>query len=69
MIDNFFYLKCAINLNDKFRIICRKTQIYHLNITILHKFLCTITKRSTKNLFLHKNLRRTKIKISTSPQI
>ena len=69
MIYNFSYRKYAININDIFRITWKKTKMCPLNITILHKFLSRITKRSTKNLFLHKNLRTKKIKMSSSPQI
>ena len=39
------------------------------NITFLHKILYRIATRSTKSLFLHKNLTRKNIKIFTSSQI
>ena len=56
MIYNFFYLKCAINLNENCRVTCRKTKMCPLNITILHKFLYGFTKRSTKYLFFKKKI-------------
>ena len=65
----FLYFKCIINLNDNCRIICRKMKMCLLNITSLHTFLYRITTRKTKSLFLHKNLTRKKIKISTSLEI
>ena len=37
MIYNFFYFKCAVNLNDNFRITCRKMKMTPLNITFLEK--------------------------------
>ena len=70
MIYNIFYFKCAINLNDNFRITWRKAKICPLNITVLYKFFYGITTRSTKrSLFSHKHLTKRKIKISTSSQI
>ena len=56
MIYYFFYFKCAINLNDSCRIICRKTKMCPLNITFLHTFLYRIAIKSMKSLFLKKNL-------------
>ena len=60
MICNFSYFRCAINLNDDFRITCRKTKMCILNITFSHKLLCRIARDSTKSLFLNKNLGRKK---------
>ena len=49
-IQNFFYFKCAINLSDNFRIICRKN-IVPLDITFLHKFLYRVTSGVWKACF------------------
>ena len=43
MILNFFYFKCAINLIDNCRVICRKTKMCPFNITFIHKLLHRIT--------------------------
>ena len=43
-----------------------KTKIRSLNITFLDKFFCRIATRSTKSLFLHKNLNRKNVEIFTS---
>ena len=51
MIDNFFYFKCAINLNDNCRIICRKTKMSSLNVTLLYRFLYRISIKGIKSLF------------------
>ena len=69
MIYNFFDFKCGINVNDGFRITCRKTMISALNITLLGKFMYRIITRSTKSLLLHKNLTRKTIKMSSCHQI
>ena len=69
IIYNFFYFKCGINLNDKCRIICRRTKMSHLHITFFHKSLHSITTSSPESLFLQKNLTKRNIKISTSPPI
>ena len=69
MNDNFFDFKCAINVNDKCRVTCRKTKMCPLNITFLHKPFYKIVIKSLKSLFLHKNLTRKMIKIAFSPQI
>ena len=68
-IDNFFFFKCAINLNENFRIAIRKTKIYPLHIRFLHMFWYRNITGRAKNLFLLKNLTRKNIKISTSPKI
>ena len=69
MIDNFFYSKWAINLNDNCRKACRKAEARPLDITFLHKFWYQITINCMKGLFLQKNLTIKMIKISYSPQI
>ena len=43
-----------------------KTKIRSLNITFLDKSFCRIATRSTKSLFLHKNLNRKNVEIFTS---
>ena len=66
---SFFYFKCAIHLNDNFKITCRKAKMSTLKITFLHRFFDRFTTRSTKTLSLHKNIRRKNIKISISLKI
>ena len=45
------------------------TKICPFNIMLLRKFLYGITTRSTKNLFLNKNINSKIIKISILPKI
>ena len=51
---NYFHFKCAINLRENCKIMCRKTKTCSLNITFLHKFLYRVSIRSMKSLFLSK---------------
>ena len=69
MTYTIFYSNCTISLKENSRIICRKTTMCPLDITFLHTFLYRITRKSTERFFLHKNLTKKKMKISTSPQI
>ena len=69
MIKKFFFVKCAINLNDDCRLIWRKTKKCPLNITLSNKFFYIITIKSIKTLSLQKNLTRKMIKISISHRI
>ena len=64
--DNFFFFKCALNLNENFRITIRKTKICPLHIRFLHMFWYRITIGRAKTLFLLKNLTSKNIKMSTS---
>ena len=57
-IDNFFFCKWAINLNEIFRITIRKTRICPLHIRFLHMFWYRNTTGRAKTLFLLKNLTR-----------
>ena len=69
MVFDFFSFKWPVNPNWTLEKLVVKTRIRSLKIILLDKFLCRITTRSTKSLFLHKNLIGTKIKVSTSSQI
>ena len=69
MVFDFFSFKWPVNPNGTLEKLVVKTKIRCLKIILLDKFLCRITTRITKNLFLHKNLTRTKIKVSASSQI
>ena len=51
---NYFYFKCAINLRDNCKKICRETNTCPLNITFLRKFLYRVSIWSMKSLFLSK---------------
>ena len=69
MVFDFFSFKWPVNPNGTLEKLVVKTRIRPLKIILLDKFLCRITTRSTKSLFLHKNLTGTKIKVSTSSQM
>ena len=69
IVYNFFYFKCAINLNDNCRLICKRTNICPLNIMFIHKFLYIIIITSIKNFILQNNLTRKTMKRFYSVQI
>ena len=66
MVFDLLTFKWPIQPNGILEKFVVKTKIRSLNITFLDKFLCRITTRSTKSLFLHKNLNRKNIEIFTS---
>ena len=47
----FFYFKCAININDNFRITCRKTKMSPLNITLFTSFCIELPQGVQKACF------------------
>ena len=66
MVFDLLTFKWPIQPNGILEKFVVKTKIRSLNITFLDKFFCRITTRSTKSLFLHKNLNRKNIAIFTS---
>ena len=69
MVFDFFSFKWPVNPNGTLEKLVVKTKIRSLKIILLDKFLCRITTRNTKSLFLQKNLTGTKIKVSASSQM
>ena len=69
MVFDFFSFKWPVNSNGTLEKLVVKTKIRSLKIILLDKFLCRITTRNTKSLFLQKNLTGTKIKVSASSQM
>ena len=65
MVFYFFSVKWRINPNGTLHKCVVKTKIRSLNIMFLDRFLCRITTRGRKSLFLHENLNTKKIEIFT----